>query len=256
MCWWQRYFGSDDYLLLEGAPREDRVEQMAAFICDVLEIGPGCRVLDAGCGLGLHALALARRGCLVTAIDASAYMIERCQRLTADERRLTIKQVDFHTMAFDRQFSAVLCLGNTLGFGTREDDAEAVRRMAASLVDGGRLLIELHNFAWFRDNMVGRTWWEEAEAFVLSDAAYDEADQKLVTRDIILPKDGGPPREYQMSLLQYRPEEVERLLGSVGLTDIRFYGDACRAEHGLMFSCEGFNERSREMVVTCSRPDR
>jgi SAM-dependent methyltransferase len=36
-----------------------------------LPVGPGCRVLDLGCGAGRHAFEAARRGALVTALDTS-----------------------------------------------------------------------------------------------------------------------------------------------------------------------------------------
>jgi len=253
MGWAEEYFSSEDYPLLEGVPCQELIDRIADFICDVLEIGSGSRVLDVGCGMGRHGLALARRGCEVTGIDASAAMIDRCRPLVDDEPRFAVQQLGFHTMTFEAEFDAVVCLGNTLGFETRADDAEAVRRMAASLVPGGRILIDLHNLAWYRQNMVGRTWWEEAEAYALSDIAYDPDDQKLVTRDVVVPKDGTPAREYQTIMLEYQPSDIERLVESVGFGEVRFYGDAGASEDGPIFSLEGYNEQSHVMIVTARR---
>jgi len=253
MGWAERYFSSDDYLLLEGVPCQELIDRIADFICNALEIGSGSRVLDVGCGMGRHGLALARRGCQVTGIDASATMIDRCRPLTDDEPRFAVRQLNFHTMTFEAEFDAVVCLGNTLGFGARADDAEAVRRMAASLVPGGSILIDLHNLAWYRQHMVGRTWWEEADAYALSDIEYDPADQKLVTRDVVVPKDGTPAREYQTTLLEYQPSEIERLVESVGLGEVTFYGDAGASDDGPIFSRDGYNEQSHVMIVTARK---
>src|SRR5262249_61837515 len=50
-------------------------EQEVAFLVDALALTPGARVLDAGCGPGRHALALARRGFDVVGVDLSSDFI-------------------------------------------------------------------------------------------------------------------------------------------------------------------------------------
>jgi hypothetical protein len=79
---------------------------------------------------------------------------------------------------------------------------------------------------------------------------YDEADQRLVRRDMIVPKGGGTPREYRAALQEYRPSEIPQLLESLGVMEIAFYGDACAAPDRPLFSLEGFNERSHVMIVS------
>jgi SAM-dependent methyltransferase len=255
MYWWEQYFGSDDYLLLEGNPAQNLVERCANFICSALNIGDGSRVCDVGCGRGRLALALAKRGCIVTGIDSSAYMIGRCQRLAADEPKFTIQREDFRKMSFKEEFEAVVCWGNTLGYGTREDDVQALGRLVTSLIPGGMILIDLHNLEWYKNNAVGRDWRETDRAFVLSDVAYDDADQKLVCRDIIVPKDGGHPRDYRSTFLEYQPLEIKRILELVGVTKIEFYGDACAFAGGPLFCLEGFNERSHVMIIIGRKED-
>src|SRR3954469_24093478 len=51
-------------------------EQEVDFLVDALELRPGMRVLDAGCGPGRHSLALARRGIAVVGVDASPDFVE------------------------------------------------------------------------------------------------------------------------------------------------------------------------------------
>jgi len=255
MSWWETYFGSDDWLLLEGEPDPDLVDRTADFIGAVAGLNLGARVLDVGCGAGHYAAALAGHGYAVTGIDASDVMVDRCRRLAATTTGLVVRKMDYRTMAFSEEFDAAICWGNTLGYTTRADDAETIRRMAAAVVPGGTILIQLHNAGWYRDHAIGRTWWEEPTAYVLSDVGYDETDRRLLTRDVVVPTDGTPPREYAMSLLQYEPAEIADLLAASGLTQVTLYGDA-GANGDPPFSTEGFSERSRVMIVSANKPER
>jgi SAM-dependent methyltransferase len=69
------------------------------------------RILDLGTGTGRAALALARRGALVTGLDASTEMLAVARRRAA-EGNLVVDFVegDVHALAFpDRSFDAVIC---------------------------------------------------------------------------------------------------------------------------------------------------
>ncbi|MHC4506158.1 MAG: class I SAM-dependent methyltransferase, partial [Planctomycetota bacterium] len=45
------------------------------------EVIPGrCRVLDLGCGTGRHVLSLAKRGCEVTGVDLSPWMLQQAAK--------------------------------------------------------------------------------------------------------------------------------------------------------------------------------
>ncbi len=74
----------------ERAPWWDEVAQVYAAAPDragdihrtatTLNLQPGSRLLDAGCGAGQFAIAFARRGCDVTAVDLAPAMLERARR--------------------------------------------------------------------------------------------------------------------------------------------------------------------------------
>src|SRR5690349_22699973 len=51
-------------------------EQEVDFLVDVLELEPGMRMLDVGCGPGRHAHALGRRGIRVLGVDIAARFVE------------------------------------------------------------------------------------------------------------------------------------------------------------------------------------
>jgi glycine/sarcosine N-methyltransferase len=121
------------------------------FLQQRLEAAGGCRVLDAACGTGQHAIALARRGLSVSASELSAGMLARARANAAAagvEVRFT--QAGFGGMrrAFGQAgFDALVCLGNSLAHVA--DGAvlsTAVADFAACLVEGGLLILQNRNY--------------------------------------------------------------------------------------------------------------
>lgn len=87
---------------------DDQERVLAEFLGDV----SGRRVLDMATGTGRAALALAKRGAVVTGVDASREMLKVAAARAADAR-LSIELVegDAHALAFpDGWFDATVCL--------------------------------------------------------------------------------------------------------------------------------------------------
>jgi SAM-dependent methyltransferase len=113
-----------------------------------LAFRPGQRVLDVGCGTGLDALALARRGIRVLGIDGSAQMLAQLQaRLAAEPagklietRVLRIEDLsELHEEAFDGLLSSFASLSSVA-------DLTDFATQAARLVrPGGHLVLHLLN---------------------------------------------------------------------------------------------------------------
>jgi ubiquinone/menaquinone biosynthesis C-methylase UbiE len=87
---------------------ETQESVIAAFLAPVA----GTTVLDVGTGTGRAAIALARRGALVTGIDASAEMLAVAERRAREAgAAVTFTQGDAHGLAFpSASFDAVVCL--------------------------------------------------------------------------------------------------------------------------------------------------
>jgi len=75
------------------------------------------RVLDYGCGLGNLAVAAARRGCSVVALDASRTAIEHLRRFAAAESLpITAVEADLRTYVVSDLYEAVVCIGLLMFF--------------------------------------------------------------------------------------------------------------------------------------------
>jgi SAM-dependent methyltransferase len=112
-------------------------------------------LVDAGCGTGHQACALAQKGYRVVGVDVSAEMLE----VAREHGRRLAPDVDFACTPYATMhdyvgsgFDGLLCIGNSLAAaGTAEAAAEAIDQFARCLRPGGRLFLQILNFEPMRD---------------------------------------------------------------------------------------------------------
>lgn len=115
-------------------------------VLDLVELGPGARVLDVGCGDGRHTVELARRGFHVTGIDASDTLVGSAATPDDLQGSITWQSRDARGGLFDREFELAVCLYDVVGSsGDREDDVDILINIHDSLVVGGRLVLGVMN---------------------------------------------------------------------------------------------------------------
>ncbi len=143
---------------------ESRLKTEGPFLRAILESSGSHKVLDAACGSGGHAIALAQWGYVPAGVDASAVMVDMARRKAAELRLdipfATADLAGLADLVRDRHddddalgirrlapFDAVLCLGNSLPhLLTRADLVSALRGMAAVLRPGGVLVLQNLNY--------------------------------------------------------------------------------------------------------------
>ena len=113
--------------------------------------GQALTLLDAACGTGWHAIALAQRGHQVTGADLSEGMVDRAQaNAHAKHVRVRFIQAGFDQLALTAgagAFDAVLCLGNSLPHVTGPETLQAaLDNFSACLRPAGLLLLQNRNF--------------------------------------------------------------------------------------------------------------
>lgn len=117
-------------------------------------------VLDLGCGLGALAIEAARRGCVVTAVDASAAAVADLRaRATALGLAVSAIEADVERYAIDRTYDCVVAIGLLMFF----DDAAAVRLLAGlqtAVRPGGLAAVNVlvEGTTWDAPFAPGRRW--------------------------------------------------------------------------------------------------
>ena len=146
---------------------EARLTHELPFLEGLFEAGDVRRILDAACGSGQHAIALARRGYRVVGADLSAAMVSRARENAAaagvDAAFVVAGLGELASITrpagSDDLFDAVLCLGNSLPhLLSAEAVAAALDDFADVLRPGGLLVVQNRNFdrVWARiDPFIG-----------------------------------------------------------------------------------------------------
>lgn len=128
----------------------DRFRRMAADGADLAGearlvdamLPRGARVLDAGCGPGRVGAELHARGHVVVGVDVDPVLIEaaHADHPGPDWRVGDLAELDLLADGVE-PFDLVLCGGNVITFVAEGTEVDVLRRMAAHLAPGGRVVV-------------------------------------------------------------------------------------------------------------------
>lgn len=210
---------------LAGAEAE--VDQILA-----LAGGSGGAALDLCCGPGRHAVALARRGFVVTGVDRSDALLARGRAHAAD-CRVDVEFVREDMRSFVRPASFDLAVNLFTSFGYFEDSGDEVRvlrNVFESLRPGGAFVIDV----------MGK---EVLARICQPTYSVMKADGTLVVARVEITHGwtrvhnewtairGGTARTFTLEHWVYSGRELHELLAGVGFGDIRLLGDFTGREY-------------------------
>jgi SAM-dependent methyltransferase len=194
------------------------------------------RVLDAACGTGQHAIALAQRGYEVVGTDVSEGMIAQArQNAAAEGLKVTFAQAGFgeSAAAVKGPFDAVLCLGNSLPHVlTRKELRVTLDDWASVLRRGGLLFVQTRNFD--RVLASGERWMppqshQENEREWLFIRFYDLIeDGSIIFNMLMLYREAEGPwtqRASSTRLWPWRHAALTEMVKDAGYGELRTYGD-------------------------------
>lgn len=215
---------------------QSRLAYELPFIEEQLAAVGAKRLLDAACGTGMHAIALAQRGYRVVGADLSPAMVERARmNASADHSaaRFVVAGLGQLAERVAGQFDVLLCLGNSLPHVLTPAALHvALRDFAAVLRTGGLLLLQNRNFDQV---LASRNRWMEPQSHQENESEwlymrfYDfEPDGALAFNVLTLQReDGGAWQQRAMSTTLW-PQTQSELMAALELTgwgEVKCYGD-------------------------------
>jgi len=236
-----------DWMFDDGELANGRAINRPAVARLLQRIGSTSAVLEAACGTGVDAAALARRGFTVRAADGSEAMAEGAVARFARERLaipvLCSNWADLPAATGER-FDVVLCVGNSLVHAAGRDAMvqalTGLRRMARP---GGYVVVDSRNWEKLHAErqivqVANRVVTRAGRgcvvlyAWEIPDRLGDEHIAHLV---FIFESDGQiEPHEYQITFRPFTISELRERLELAGLREVDTDFDASRDRYALV----------------------
>ncbi|MAI27590.1 MAG: class I SAM-dependent methyltransferase [Myxococcota bacterium] len=216
-----------------GSRRFEIIDQQVDWIHQVLLDGKPGRILDLGCGPGLHTTRLARLGHGCTGLDFSPAAIEYAKsEAEKNQDGCEYHLADLGDADLGSGFDAVLMLFGEFNTLAPAHAASLLTRVHSALAPSGRLLLELH----FDDYVqaLGEEppeWTAEPSGpfssgpyLALHESQWHEEETVTTERYWVFEEgqDDGP-RAYSLHTQAYTDEELDGLLEAAGLEAVGRY---------------------------------
>jgi 2-polyprenyl-3-methyl-5-hydroxy-6-metoxy-1,4-benzoquinol methylase len=174
----REWFDEVDRRFIESARHFAHTDQPFGAIIPFDQIG-GKRVLEVGCGMGLHTELMARAGANVTAIDISPKSVAATKaRLALRGVEAEVRELDAETIEFDNEFDFIWSWG-VIHHSSRT--GRVLRNLHRALKPGGQLrfmvysldgmqayavLMRRYMFGFWRGRSLDELLWQSTDGFL------------------------------------------------------------------------------------------
>jgi len=206
--------------------RSEVIARQAGWLDRAILAGPGARVLDLGCGPGLHASRIARAGHRVVGIDFSpaaiAYARDEAER---DGLACTYRLEDVREAELGTGFDAVCVWFGEFNTFSPDEARDLLARIRAALAPGGRVVLELHDADYVRALGEAPPTWSAHASGLFADEPHLalresrwHADRSATTeRTFVLRPGAGAPDVYTQSTQAYDDDALDAMCRRAGL---------------------------------------
>lgn len=187
------------------------------FILSYFKLQEGSKVLDLMCGYGRHAIALAKKGIAVTAIDNLGDYISEIKEI-AEKEQLSIDAVQANVASFTTadSFDLAMIMGNSINFFNTADTTRIFSNVATHLKKGGHLLINTWSIAEIAlKNFKDKGWGYIGDIKFLTDSKFLFHPNRIETESIIISPDGTTETKNAVDYI-YSLNEMEAMLAVAG----------------------------------------
>lgn len=188
-----------------------------AFMLQYFDLQAGDRVLDIMCGYGRHAIALAKKGIAVTAVDNLDDYITEINK-TAENENLPIKGIkaDILQYKIDEKYDLALCMGNSLNFFDAADVHRLLVNIHSHVNKGGQLLINTWSLAEIAIKSFTAKAWDEVDGVKhICESKYLFHPTRIESDSIFLSAGGHIEKKKAVDYI-FSVSEMEALLEKAG----------------------------------------
>jgi SAM-dependent methyltransferase len=219
----------------------DPVEPWVEAVHDRLLTGglPSAVVLDAGCGTGRHAAALATKGHHVDLADASQRLL--AQAASRNPSALAL-HADLCALSLSRRYQAVTCRGVLNDMITDAERDAALRCLRGALRDGGMLMLDVREPDGSRRRADAVPRHRTADlgtrgVLELTSTVTWDAGLLHVVEDYQLRRPGSPTgcRRFNLVMRPWSPQEIHERLTAAGFGRIEVGPGAGRTTGDRLF---------------------
>ncbi|MEZ0345612.1 MAG: class I SAM-dependent methyltransferase [Infirmifilum sp.] len=213
---------------------------------------PVRRVLDVGCGTGIHSVELGRRGYTVLGVDASPTMIERAKEKSKEFQNVSYVIADARKLKVQEAFDAAIAMYGVVSYFTADEDVVAfLRSIRSSLKEGAVFVFDTWNILGVLEK---RVYYETPSTHIrkygnflalkeeswrinvlsqttAADISWSIIDLRAGTID---------SASHTLNLRLFTPREIKHLLQESGFEVVAMFED---------YSCKPLTEASSELVV-------
>jgi SAM-dependent methyltransferase len=213
--------------------RASTIEAQVAWIHRELLRERPSRVLDLGCGPGLYSSRLARLGHECLGIDFSPASIRYARERTAPGAASPRYELaDLREAEYGGPYDLAMLIFGELTVFKGEDAALILGKAGRALAPGGKLLLEVHDFATVE--RIGReapTWqalpgglFSPKAHLLLIERHWDEARSAATIRYEVVDAESGGVEHYAQSMRAWTESGFRRLLAEAGFLEPEFLG--------------------------------
>ncbi|HEV8286388.1 MAG TPA: class I SAM-dependent methyltransferase [Chitinophagaceae bacterium] len=187
------------------------------FVMETAGLRSGSKVLDLMCGYGRHALALARKGIEVTAVDNLADYVYEVKEI-AEKENLLVSCIQANVIEFRpvETYDLVLCLGNNLSFFNEQDIEKLFSTIASHTKKGGLFISNTWTIAEIVfKNFTNKSWSEVKGLKYLSDSKIFFSPSRIETEVTIVTPNGLQEIKAAIDYI-YSLNEIESMLKKAG----------------------------------------
>ncbi|TYP71148.1 class I SAM-dependent methyltransferase [Paenibacillus methanolicus] len=231
-AWFEKSFGSD-YMIVYRHRNWEQAAAEAQRMAGWLQLPEEAEVLDIGCGMGRHAVAMAELGYNVSGIDLSEELLAEAIAHNK-EGRVKFRQGDMRALPYeDGTFRATVNLFTSFGYFAEEaDNGRVLREIRRVLRPDGQFLIDFMNPAYVEKRLVPHSRRVDEQTGLVIEERRAVTDG-WVTKQIEIGLPGEPARTYEERVRLFPLAWFERELGQAGLRIDRVYGDYDGADYDL-----------------------